>query len=227
MAEMRRNCYKLARAAGRSVGCVDWKALIPMRSAKIERNTKETIISVSVDLDGVGAVDVATGIGFFDHMLEQIARHAPLNLTVRAEGDLHIDGHHTVEDVGIALGQAMDRALGDRKGIARYGDAHVPLDEALSRVVVDVSGRPYLVYDVAFPAEKIGTFDTELMREFFQAVAVHAKIGLHLDSLKGVNSHHIAESAFKGFARAFGKAVAIDPRRLQSEAPSTKGTLTA
>ncbi|MGZ9410543.1 MAG: imidazoleglycerol-phosphate dehydratase, partial [Methylocystis sp.] len=146
---------------------------------------------------------------------------------VRAEGDLHIDGHHTVEDVGIAVGQAVDRALGDRKGISRYGDAHVPLDEALTRVVVDVSGRPFLVYEVAFPAQRIGGFDTELMREFFQAFAVHARVGLHIECLRGVNSHHIAESAFKGFARAFGKAVAIDPRRTQGEAPSTKGTLTA
>jgi imidazoleglycerol-phosphate dehydratase len=198
-----------------------------MRSATIERNTKETRISVSVDLDGAGRSEISTGIGFFDHMLDQIARHAPLDLTVRAEGDLHIDGHHTVEDVGIAVGQAVDRALGDRSGISRYGDAHVPLDEALTRVVVDVSGRPFLVYDVTFPAERIGAFDTELMREFFQAFAVHARVGLHIERLKGVNSHHIAESAFKGFARAFGKAVAIDPRRIQGVAPSTKGTLTA
>lgn len=198
-----------------------------MRSATIERNTKETKISVTVDLDGDGRSDISTGVGFFDHMLDQIARHAPLDLAVRAAGDLHIDGHHTVEDVGIAVGQAVDRALGDRKGISRYGDAHVPLDEALSRVVVDVSGRPFLVYEVAFPAQRIGGFDTELMREFFQAFAVHARVGLHIECLRGVNSHHIAESAFKGFARAFGKAVAIDPRRTQGEAPSTKGTLTA
>jgi imidazoleglycerol-phosphate dehydratase len=198
-----------------------------MRSATIERNTKETKISVAVDLDGAGRSEISTGLGFFDHMLDQIARHAPLDLTVRAEGDLYIDGHHTVEDVGIAIGQAADRALGDRKGIARYGDAHVPLDEALTRVVVDVSGRPFLVYDVSFPAQRIGDFDTELMREFFQAFAVQARVGLHIECLRGVNSHHIAESAFKGFARAFGKAVAIDPRRSQGEAPSTKGTLTA
>jgi imidazoleglycerol-phosphate dehydratase len=198
-----------------------------MRSATIERNTKETKISVAVDLDGAGRSEISTGLGFFDHMLDQIARHAPLDLTVRAEGDLHIDGHHTVEDVGIAIGQATDRALGDRKGISRYGDAHVPLDEALTRVVVDVSGRPFLVYDVSFPAQRIGDFDTELMREFFQAFAVQARVGLHIECLRGVNSHHIAESAFKGFARAFGKAVAIDPRRSQGEAPSTKGTLTA
>lgn len=198
-----------------------------MRRATIERNTKETAISVSVDLDGSGRSEISTGIGFFDHMLDQIARHAPLDLAVLAKGDLHIDGHHTVEDVGISVGQAIDRALGDRGGISRYGDAHVPLDEALTRVVVDISGRPFLVYEVAFPAERIGEFDTELMREFFQAVSVHARIGVHIDSLKGVNSHHIAESAFKGFARALGKAVAIDPRRAQNEAPSTKGTLTA
>jgi imidazoleglycerol-phosphate dehydratase len=196
-----------------------------MRSAKIERDTKETRISATVDLDGAGASDIATGVGFFDHMLDQIARHAPLDLTISAKGDLHIDAHHTVEDVGIALGQAVDAALGDRKGIARYGDAHVPLDEALVRVVVDVSGRPYLVFDVAFPAQKIGEFDTELTREFFQAFATNARIGLHIDALKGVNSHHIAEACFKGFARALGKAVALDPRR-GGAVPSTKGTLT-
>jgi len=198
-----------------------------MRSASVERDTKETSVAVAVDLDGAGRAEITTGIGFFDHMLDQIARHAPLDLTVRAKGDLHIDGHHTIEDIGLALGQAIDRALGDRKGIARYGDVHVPLDEALTRVVVDVSGRPYLVFNVAFPAQRIGEFDTEMTREFFQAVATQARIGLHIDCLRGVNSHHIAESAFKGFARAFGKAVAIDPRRLQGEAPSTKGTLTA
>jgi len=196
-----------------------------MRVATLQRDTSETKISVTVDLDGFGASDISTGIGFFDHMLDQIARHAPLDLALLANGDLHIDGHHTVEDVGIALGQAVDKALGDRKGVARYGDAHVPLDEALTRVVVDLSGRPFLVYNVAFPAERIGAFDTELMREFFQAFAVHARIGLHIDSLAGVNSHHIAESAFKGFARALGKAVTIDPRR--QGVPSTKGTLTA
>jgi len=198
-----------------------------MRSASVERNTRETSIAVTVNLDGAGRSEISTGIGFFDHMLDQIARHAPLDLTVAAKGDLHIDGHHTIEDVGLALGQAIDRALGDRNGIARYGDAHTPLDEALTRVVVDVSGRPFLVYNVVFPAQNIGAFDTEMMREFFQAVAVQARIGLHIDCLRGVNSHHIAESAFKGFARAFGKAVAIDPRRRQGEAPSTKGTLTA
>jgi imidazoleglycerol-phosphate dehydratase len=196
-----------------------------MRSAKFERDTKETRIAVAVDLDGEGKSDISTGIGFFDHMLDQIARHAPLDLAVAAKGDLHIDGHHTVEDVGIALGKAVDEALGDRKGIARYGDAHVPLDEALARVVVDVSGRPFLVFDVAFPAARIGEFDTELVREFFQAFATNARIGLHVEALRGVNSHHIAESCFKGFARALGKAVAPDPRR-GGVVPSTKGTLT-
>ncbi|HEY8261941.1 MAG TPA: imidazoleglycerol-phosphate dehydratase HisB, partial [Methylosinus sp.] len=180
-----------------------------MRSATIERNTKETRISVAVDLDGDGKSDISTGIGFFDHMLDQIARHAPLDLKVAATGDLHIDGHHTVEDVGIALGQAVAKALGDRAGISRYGDAHVPLDEALARVVVDISGRPFLVFDVAFPSARIGEFDTELMREFFQAFATNARIGLHVEALRGVNSHHIAECCFKGFARALGKAAAL------------------
>jgi imidazoleglycerol-phosphate dehydratase len=196
-----------------------------MRSATIERNTKETRISVAVDLDGDGKSDISTGIGFFDHMLDQIARHAPLDLKVAATGDLHIDGHHTVEDVGIALGQAVAKALGDRTGISRYGDAHVPLDEALARVVVDISGRPFLVFDVAFPSARIGEFDTELMREFFQAFATNARIGLHVEALRGVNSHHIAECCFKGFARALGKAAALDPRR-GGAVPSTKGTLT-
>jgi imidazoleglycerol-phosphate dehydratase len=197
-----------------------------MRSGKIERNTSETKVSVAVGLDGSGTARISTGVGFFDHMLDQIARHAPLDLELAATGDLHIDAHHTVEDVGIAFGQAVDLALGDRKGITRYGDAHVPLDEALTRVVVDVSGRPFLVYEVKFPAQKIGDFDTELIREFFQAISVHARIGLHIENLRGVNSHHIAESAFKGFARAFGKAIAINPRA-QNLVPSTKGTLTS
>jgi imidazoleglycerol-phosphate dehydratase len=196
-----------------------------MRSAKIERNTNETKISVTVNLDGAGKSVISTGVGFFDHMLDQIARHAPLDLELEAKGDLHIDAHHTVEDVGIALGQAVDKALEDRRGIARYGDAHVPLDEALARVVIDVSGRPFLVFDVAFPAPKIGEFDTELVREVFQAFSMHARMGLHIEALRGVNSHHIAESCFKGFARALGKAVALDARRAGA-VPSTKGTLT-
>jgi imidazoleglycerol-phosphate dehydratase len=196
-----------------------------MRSARIERATAETRIVVDLDLDGLGKSKISTGVGFFDHMLDQIARHAPLDLEIAAKGDLHIDGHHTVEDVGIAFGQALDRALGERKGLTRYGDAHVPLDEALSRVVIDLSGRPYLVFEAAFPAQRIGELDTELVREFFQAAAVNGRFGLHIDCLRGVNSHHIAESMFKGFARALGKAVALDPRRLGA-VPSTKGTLT-
>lgn len=197
-----------------------------MRSARIERKTNETRVSVAVDLDGTGKSVISTGVGFFDHMLDQIARHAPLDLELKAEGDLHIDAHHTVEDAGIALGQAVDQALGDRRGVARYGDAHVPLDEALTRVVVDVSGRPFLVFDVAFPSAKIGDFDAELVREFFQAFASNARIGLHIENLRGANGHHIAESCFKGFARAFGKALALDARRA-GEVPSTKGTLTS
>jgi len=198
----------------------------PMRSGRIERNTSETKIALELDLDGCGEAEISTGVGFFDHMLDQIARHAPLALSLQAKGDLHIDPHHTVEDVGIAFGQALDQALGDRKGVARYGDAHVPLDEALARVVIDLSGRPFLVYDLKFPAQKIGEFDTELVREFFQAVSVHARLCLHIETLRGVNSHHICECAFKGFARALGKAVAPDPRRGRV-VPSTKGTLTA
>ncbi len=196
-----------------------------MRSGKVERATSETKIAVSVDLDGAGASRISTGVGFFDHMLDQIARHAPLDLELEAKGDLHIDAHHTVEDTGIAFGQAVNVALGDRKGVSRYGDAHVPLDEALTRVVIDISGRPFLVYEVRFPSHKIGEFDTELVREFFQAVAVHARMGVHIECLRGDNSHHIAESIFKGFARAFGKATALDPRRAGA-VPSTKGTLT-
>ncbi len=197
-----------------------------MRSGKIDRDTKETKISLALDLDGSGDAEISTGVGFFDHMLDQIARHAPLDLKLAATGDLHIDAHHTVEDVGIAFGQACDQALGDRKGLVRYGDAHVPLDEALTRVVVDISGRPFFVCDMKFPSQKIGDFDTELAREFFQAVAANARIGLHIETLRGINSHHVAESAFKGFARAFGKAAAIDPRRI-GVVPSTKGTLTS
>jgi len=196
-----------------------------MRSARIERTTTETRIAVDINLDGPGVSKISTGVGFFDHMLDQIARHAPLDLEIDARGDLHIDAHHTVEDVGIAFGQALDRTLGERKGLTRYGDAHVPLDEALCRVVIDFSGRPFLVFSAEFPAQKIGEFDTELVREFFQAACVHGRFGLHIDCLRGVNSHHIAESMFKGFARALGKAVAIDPRRLGA-VPSTKGTLT-
>jgi len=195
-----------------------------MRSATITRKTKETEITVAVKLDGQGAVDVATGVGFFDHMLDQIGRHSLIDLTIRAQGDRHIDDHHTVEDVGIALGQAIAAALGDKRGVVRYADCLLPMDETLTRVALDLSGRPFLVFSVAFPTEKIGGFDTQLVREFFQALAVHAGLTLHVETLHGVNSHHIAESCFKGVARALGSAIAIDPRQAQ-RVPSTKGAL--
>jgi imidazoleglycerol-phosphate dehydratase len=195
-----------------------------MRSASVTRKTKETEITVEVVLDGAGKADVHTGVGFFDHMLDQIARHSLIDLTVRAKGDLHIDQHHTVEDVGIALGQALTKALGDKRGIIRYADCLLPMDEALTRVALDLSGRPFLVFKVEFPAEKIGAFDTELVREFFQALAVHAGATLHIETLYGANSHHIAESCFKGAARALGAAIAIDPRQAE-RIPSTKGAL--
>ncbi|MBN8938187.1 MAG: imidazoleglycerol-phosphate dehydratase HisB [Rhizobiales bacterium] len=195
-----------------------------MRTASVTRTTKETDISVSVDLDGAGTADVATGVGFFDHMLDQIARHGMIDLTVKAKGDLHIDDHHTVEDVGIALGQAVRKALGDMKGITRYADVHLAMDETLSRVVLDISGRPFLVFRTTFPRDKIGTFDTELVREFFQAFAMNSGITLHVETLYGDNAHHIAESCFKGLARALRAAFAIDPRRAH-EVPSTKGVL--
>lgn len=195
-----------------------------MRKATIARQTKETRIEVSVDLDGTGRSDIGTGVGFFDHMLDQVARHALIDLTVRAEGDRHIDDHHTTEDVGIALGQAVRSALGDRKGITRYADVHLPMDETLTRCAIDVSGRPFLVFDVAFSSDKIGTFDTELVQEFFQAFAMNAGITLHVATLTGSNNHHIAESCFKALARALRAALAIDPRQAD-RIPSTKGTL--
>ena len=195
-----------------------------MRKGQITRTTKETDIAVSVDLDGSGRADVATGVGFFDHMLDQIARHGMIDLTVKATGDLHIDDHHTVEDVGIALGQAVRQALGDMKGITRYADVHLPMDETLTRVCIDVSGRPFLVFRTEFARPKIGTFDTELVREFFQAFAMNAGITLHVETLYGDNAHHVAESCFKGLARALRTAFAIDPRRA-NEIPSTKGVL--
>jgi len=195
-----------------------------MRSATITRNTKETAISVTVALDGAGAADVETGIGFFDHMLDQIARHSLIDLTIRAKGDLHIDQHHTVEDVGIALGQAIRKALAEKRGVVRYSDCLLPMDEALTRVALDISGRPFLAFKVAFPTEKIGSFDTQLVREFFQALAINAGLTLHIESLSGANSHHIAESCFKGVARALGGAVAIDARQAE-RIPSTKGAL--
>ena len=193
------------------------------RTARVERRTKETTISVSVDLDGTGRADLATGVPFLDHMLDQVARHGMIDLTIRAKGDLHIDAHHTVEDVGIALGQAVRQALGDKAGLARYGHAYVPLDEALSRVVIDLSGRPGLDFHVPFARAMIGGFDVDLAHEFFQGFANHALVTLHVDNLRGENAHHQAETVFKAFARALRMAVAHDPR--SSGVPSTKGTL--
>ena len=195
-----------------------------MRTATVARETNETTITVTVDLDGTGASRCATGVGFFDHMLDQLARHSLVDIAVAARGDLHIDDHHTVEDVGIALGQALREALGDRAGITRYADALLPMDECLTRAAIDVSGRPFLVFRTEFPNPKIGTFDTELVREFFQALAVNAGLTLHVETLYGANSHHVAESCFKAVARALGAAVAVDPRR-QGAIPSTKGVL--
>ena len=196
-----------------------------MRKAEIARKTTETKISVSVDLDGTGRYDVNTGIGFLDHMLEQLSRHSLIDLTVRADGDTHIDLHHTTEDVGIALGQAIGRALGDRKGITRYASIDLPMDEVCTRAAVDVSGRPHFVWQVAFSRPKVGDFDTELFREFFQAVAQNSGITLHIVNLYGENSHHVAETCFKAVARVFRTAFAIDPRNAEA-VPSTKGTLT-
>jgi imidazoleglycerol-phosphate dehydratase len=195
-----------------------------MRKASIRRTTKETDVEVAVDLDGTGIGTISTGIGFLDHMLDLLARHSRIDLAVNAKGDLHIDHHHTTEDVGIALGQAVRRALGDMKGIARYADVHLPMDEALTRVAVDISGRPFLVFTVGFDRDKIGAFDTALVREWFQAFAVNAGVTLHVETLYGSNDHHIAESCFKGLARALRAAVAIDPRAA-GEVPSTKGSL--
>ena len=195
-----------------------------MRSATITRKTAETDISVTVDLDGTGQYDTATGVGFFDHMLDQLVRHGLIDMTVRAVGDLHIDDHHTVEDVGIALGQALARAMGDKRGIRRYGSCLLPMDDALVRAALDLSGRPYLVWAVDFPTAKIGTFDTELVREFFQALASHGGITLHVERLAGINSHHIAEAAFKAVARALRDALEPDPRKGDA-IPSTKGSL--
>jgi imidazoleglycerol-phosphate dehydratase len=194
------------------------------RRASIRRDTKETKIGVSVDLDGSGAAKISTGIGFFDHMLEQIARHGTIDLEIDAQGDLHIDGHHTVEDVGIALGMAVAEAVGDKRGLTRFGHAYVPLDEALSRVVIDFSGRPGLVMHVPFKAGMIGGFDAQLAHEFFQGFANHALVTLHIDNLRGENAHHQCETVFKAFARALRMAVAVDPR-LGNVVPSTKGSL--
>ena len=195
-----------------------------MRKASVKRTTKETDVEVAVDLDGTGAASIATWIGFLDHMLDLLARHSRVDISVKAKGDLHIDHHHTTEDVGIALGQAVKQALGDMKGISRYADVHVPMDEALTRVVIDISGRPVLVFQVEFGRDKVGPFDTELVQEWFQAFAMNAAVTLHVATLYGGNDHHIAESCFKGLARALRAAVAIDPRAAH-EVPSTKGTL--
>ncbi|MGK2285483.1 imidazoleglycerol-phosphate dehydratase HisB [Pedomonas sp. V897] len=195
-----------------------------MRTATLERKTNETQIKVTVNLDGTGHYQVSTGIGFLDHMLEQLSRHSLIDLTVEANGDTHIDFHHTVEDTGIAIGQAVARALGDLKGITRYGDALIPMDETLTRVALDISGRPYLVWKVEFTRDKLGEFDTELFREWFQAFAFAAGITLHVENLYGVNNHHIIESSYKALARALRTAVTIDPRKADS-VPSTKGTL--
>jgi len=195
-----------------------------MRRATITRKTAETDITVTVDLDGTGVYDNRTGVGFFDHMLDQLARHSLIDITLLATGDLHIDDHHTVEDCGIALGQALTQALGDKRGIRRYGDCHLAMDDALVRAALDLSGRPFLAWGVDFPTAKIGTFDTELVREFFQALSTHGQITLHIDALRGLNSHHIAEAAFKAVARALRHAVETDSRKADA-IPSTKGAL--
>ena len=197
-----------------------------MRRAELTRETTETRIAVAVNLDGRGAHEVATGVGFFDHMLAQLSRHSLLDLAVSAQGDLHIDAHHTVEDVGIALGRALREALGAKAGIRRYGSCLLPMDETLARAALDLSGRPFLVWNVPFPTEKIGTFDTQLVREFFTALAMNGGITLHVDLLTGANSHHIAEACFKAVARALREAVELDPRA-DGALPSTKGTLSA
>jgi imidazoleglycerol-phosphate dehydratase len=194
------------------------------RYAQVSRKTKETEISVSVEIDGSGKADVETGVGFFDHMLDQLCRHSLIDMTVRAKGDLHVDDHHTVEDIGIALGQALAKALGERRGIMRYASIDLAMDETLTRAAVDVSGRPFLVWNVPFSSPKVGTFDTELVREFFQALSHHAGITLHVTNLYGANNHHIAETCFKAVARVLRAATERDPRQPDA-VPSTKGTL--
>jgi imidazoleglycerol-phosphate dehydratase len=194
------------------------------RSAKVSRKTKETEITVSLDVDGAGKAAMATGVGFFDHMLDQLSRHSLIDMAVKAKGDLHIDDHHTVEDTGIAIGQAISKALGDRRGITRYASIDLAMDETMTKAAVDLSGRPFLVWNVAFSAPKVGTFDTELVREFFQAFAQNAGITLHVLNHYGANNHHIAETCFKAVARALRTATEIDPRQANS-VPSTKGTL--
>ena len=195
-----------------------------MRTASLSRKTAETEIALNINLDGTGDYDISTGVGFFDHMLDQLARHSLIDMTIRAKGDYHIDDHHTVEDVGIALGQALTQALGDKRGIRRYGDCHLAMDDTLIRSALDLSARAYLIWNVDMPTSKIGTFDTELVREFFQAFSTHGGITLHVDKLHGINSHHIAEATFKSVARALRAAVEPDPRKADA-IPSTKGTL--
>ena len=195
-----------------------------MRSATITRKTAETDISVTINLDGTGDYDNQTGVGFFDHMLDQLSRHSLIDMTIRATGDYHIDDHHTVEDTGIALGQALTQALGSKRGIRRYGSCLLPMDDALVRCALDLSARPFLIWNVELPTAKIGAFDTELVREFFQALSTHGGITLHVDQLHGINSHHIAEAAFKSLARALREAVETDPRKADA-VPSTKGAL--
>ena len=195
-----------------------------MRAGRVARRTNETDVAVALDLDGTGAAAISTGIGFLDHMLELFARHALIDLDVKVAGDLHVDGHHTAEDAGIALGEAVRTALGDKRGIARYASLDLPMDETLTRVAIDISGRPFLVFRTTFPTQRIGEYDTELVREFFQAFAMNAGLTLHVETLYGQNSHHIAESCFKGLARALRGAVATDPREGE-RIPSTKGAL--
>ena len=195
-----------------------------MRQASLTRKTAETDVTVKIDLDGTGQYDNQTGVGFFDHMLDQLARHSLIDMTIRAEGDLHIDDHHTVEDVGITLGQALTQALGDKRGIRRYGSCLLPMDDALVRTALDLSARPFLIWNVDIPTDKIGSFDTELAREFFQALSTHGGITLHVDMLHGLNSHHIVEATFKSVARALREAIEVDPRK-SGDIPSTKGAL--
>ncbi|MEE2943585.1 MAG: imidazoleglycerol-phosphate dehydratase HisB [Pseudomonadota bacterium] len=195
-----------------------------MRTGSVSRKTAETEISVEINLDGTGSYDNQTGVGFFDHMLDQLSRHSLIDFKIRAKGDYHIDDHHTVEDTGIALGQALVQALGDKRGINRYGECHLPMDDAQVRAALDLSARPFLVWNVDIPTQKIGAFDTELVREFFTAFSTHGGITLHIDQLHGVNSHHIVEAAFKAVARALRTAVETDPRKA-SDIPSTKGAL--
>jgi imidazoleglycerol-phosphate dehydratase len=197
-----------------------------MRRASVKRLTRETDITVTVNIDGTGTSSILTGIGFFDHMLDQLARHSLIDMDIEAKGDLHIDEHHTVEDVGITLGQTLRKAMGDLRGITRYSDVCLPMDETLTRAAIDVSGRPFLIFNVTFATNKIGTFDTELIREFFQAFAINAGITLHIETLYGANAHHIAESCFKAVARALRLAMTIDSRQ-HGVVPSTKGTLSA